>query len=366
MNSCDVVIHFDEYQTLLTKRFSKEKTKETCSASQAGLAWFSGSRRSQAEEGLGTGLAADVDNVVSVGETVELSGRALGVGTHVLKVQPVADVKNGVEASAVSDAINTVAGRTPDRVLEALAHGSGFSSSSLKEGLSGSAEDLCDGLLVVKHDVGEVSVDTIVDVEHVTLAIKSGVLNGAAGDDVAGNGESRGNIVTAGLGDDFDVAVRREEFVESATEHGGHGLKSVATEATTNVEGAHGKAKVAGLLENGMGVANGLEEGKRIGSTRANVEADSNNVETKVLGESEKTLGGVHGSTKLHAEAAQGLAVVGHNAEEELGSWVELGDLVELVGIVKGHLLDAYRLDVSDVRVGLAGLGVDDAVGAEA
>ena len=119
-------------------------------------------------------------------------------------------------------------------------------------------------------------------------------------------------------------------------------------------------------MENGVGVANGLEEGERVGSTRANVEADANNAETKVLGESKKSLGGVHGSTKLHAETAKGLAVVGHDAEEELGSRVELGDLVELIGIVKGHLPDAHRLDVSDVRVGLAGLGVDDAVGAEA
>jgi hypothetical protein len=335
-------------------------------ARRSGLARFLTFGKSQSEKGLGTGLAADVDDVMSVGKAVELSGRALGVCAHVLKVKPVADVKNGVEASAVSDAIDTVAGRAPNGVLEALTHRGGFSGGGLEEGLARSAEDLGSGLLVVEHDVGEVSIDTVVDVEHVALAIESRVLNGAASDDVAGNGESRSNIVATGLGDDLDAAVRREEFVESATKDVGHSLKSVATEATTNVKGAHGETKVACLLEDSMGVANGLEEGKRVGGTRANVEADANNVETKVLGQAEESLGGVHGSTELHAEAAQGLAIVGHDAEEELGSWVELGDLVELVGIVKGHLLDAHRLDVSDVRVSLTGLGVDDAVGAEA
>jgi len=159
--------------------------------------------------------------------------------------------------------------------------------------------------------------------------------------------------------------VRREELVEGVAEDSSHGLEGIAAEATTNVKGAHGESKVAGLLENGVGVADGLEEGERVRGARANVEADANNVETQVLGQSEETLGGVHGSTKLHAEAAQRLAVVGHDAEEELSSWIELGDLVELIGIVKSHLFDAHRLDVSDIRVSLAGLGVDDAVGAK-
>ncbi|KAI6762718.1 hypothetical protein HG530_008698 [Fusarium avenaceum] len=306
-----------DLQNICTKGFSRENTKETCLAIDSSVARGLALWTLQTKEGLGTRLAADVNDIVSVGEAVELSGRALCVGTHVLKVQPVADIENRVEASALSDAIDAIT-------------------------------------------------NAIIDVEHVALAIESGVLNGTTSDDVAGDGEGRGNIVATRLGNDLHVAVWREEFVQSATEDGSHCLKSVATEATTNVEGAHGEAKVAGLLEDGVGVANGLEKGERVGGTRANVETDANNVEAEVLGQGEETLSGVHGSTKLHAEAAQRLAVVGHDAEEELGSRVELCDLVKLVGIVKGHLLDAHRLDVSDVRVSLTGLGVDDTVRAEA
>lgn len=60
---------------------------------------------------------------------------------------------------------------------------------------------------------------------------------------------------------------------------------------------------------------------------------------------------------------AQARRVVRHDAQEELGLGVELGDLVELVAVVKRHLLDADRPDEADVRVGLAKLGVDDALG---
>jgi hypothetical protein len=90
---------------------------------------------------------------VGVGEAVELSGRALCVGTHVLKVQPVADIKDRVEAGALGDAVDAIAGRTPNGVLKALTLRRGMGSGGLKESLSRGAENLCDRLLVVKHDV---------------------------------------------------------------------------------------------------------------------------------------------------------------------------------------------------------------------
>lgn len=92
------------------------------------------------------------------------------------------------------------------------------------------------------------------------------------------------------------------------------------------------------------------------------MEADTHDIEAQVLGESQERLSGVHGSAELHAEAAHARRIVSQDAEKELGTGVELGDLVELVGVIKGHLLNPDRLDVADVRVGLAGLGVDDAL----
>lgn len=324
------------------------------------------STHSEAKEGHGTGLAADVDDVVGVRKAIELSGGALGVGTHILKIEPVTNIKDGVETGALRDAVNTIAGGAPNGVLEALAHGGGVGSRSIVEGLSTSAENLGDGVLVVEHDVGKVAVDAVVDVDHVALAVQSGVLDGATSDDVASNGECRGDIVAARLGNDLNVAVGREKLVQSAAEDAGHGLEAVAAEAATDVKGAQVEPEFMGPLEDQVSIADSLVVGQGVRGAGADVEADTYDVETEFLGESEEALGGVHGSSKLHAEAAQAFAIVGHDAEEELGAGEELGDLVQLIGIIKGHLLDARGLDESDVGVGLAGLGVDDAVGAEA
>jgi hypothetical protein len=94
------------------------------------------------------------------------------------------------------------------------------------------------------------------------------------------------------------------------------------------------------------------------------MEAHTNYVESQFFSQGEEALGSVHGSTKLHAEAAQARGIVRHDAKEELSAWEQLGDLVELISVVKGHLLDTNRLNVADVGVGLAGLGIDDVVGA--
>ena len=50
-----------------------------------------------AQEGLGTGLAADVDDVVGVSETVEASGRALGVSYSKISIR--ISVKKGKKYS---------------------------------------------------------------------------------------------------------------------------------------------------------------------------------------------------------------------------------------------------------------------------
>jgi hypothetical protein len=72
-------------------------------------------------------------------------------------------------------------------------------------------------------------------------------------------------------------------------------------------------------------------------------------------------LGGVEGGSKLERQAAQARGVVGKDAKEELSGRGELLDLVELVSIVKGHLCDSLLGCVANVRLGLAGLCVDDA-----
>ena len=59
---------------------------------------------------------------MGVAEAVELGGRALGVGTHVFEVQPVTNIKLVVEADALRDAVNPIAGRAPNGILDPIVH----------------------------------------------------------------------------------------------------------------------------------------------------------------------------------------------------------------------------------------------------
>lgn len=320
-------------------------------------------QRSNVEQSPGTGLAADVDAVVRVGEAVELGGRALGVSAHLLEVQPVTNVQDGVEAGALANTVDTVAGWAPDGVLDSLAHWDRVGLGSVVQGLSVGAENLGHRVLVVKHDAREVAVHSVVDVGHIALAVEGRVLDSAASDDVASDGEGRGDVETTRLGDDVDIAASREELCESSVKDGGHVLERLADKASADIEGAHVESMLASLLEDSVRIPHSLVEGHRVRGPRSDVEADTHNIEAQVLGQSQKSVGGVHGGAELHAEAAQARGVVGHDTEEELGAGVQLGDLVELIGVVEGHLLDPDRLDVADVRVGLAGLGIDDTLG---
>lgn len=220
-----------------------------------------------AQESLGAGLAADIDAVMRVWEAVELRGRALGVSAHLLKVEPVANVQDGVEAGALADAVNAVAGRTPDGVFDSLARRTGVGIWVVVQSLTVGAEDLGNRVLVVEHDARKVTVDSIVDVGHVTLSVESRVLDSATSDDVAGNGERRRHIEASGLGNDVDVSASREELLESTIKHGGHILERLAHEASTNVKSAQVEAVLASLLEHEMRVSHSLVKGHGIGSS---------------------------------------------------------------------------------------------------
>lgn len=243
--------------------------------------------------GASSRLTADVDDVVSVRETIEAGSRALGVGTHVLKVEPVANVDGLVEANTLRDAVDAITGGTPDRVFDTLRRRfRGISVSGVIEKVARRAQNLGDGMLVVKHDAAEVSVQAIVDVDHVARGGRKSavhaavrVLDSAASNDVAGDGEGSRDEVTTGLGDQGNAAVRREVLVKSITKDAGHGLEGlVATESTTDVKGLHVKAMCSSLLKHIVGIANSLQEGKGIGCARANVERDTDNIKAKLTG----------------------------------------------------------------------------------
>ena len=60
------------------------------------------------------------------------------------------------------------------------------------------------------------------------------------------------------------------------------------------------------------------------------------------------------------------LGIVGQDADDELRARVRARDLVQLVGVVERHDVDARAGGAADERCRLAGVGEDDAVGADA
>lgn len=290
-------------------------------------------------------------------EAIESGSGALCVGAHILKVQPVTDIKGVVEADALGDVINSIARGAENGVLGPPGNGLRGGDAAV-EGAVACTEDLSDRVLVVEHDAREVSIDAVVEVDHVAVLGGVGVGHGAARDDVTGEREGGGNVVASWLGDDGDVS--GDVLVEGFAEDRGHGFKVLAGEAAADVDGLEGEALGGGLVHDGAGVADGFEEGERVAGAGADVEADTYDVEAQLLGEREELDGSIQRSSELHAEAAQAGGVIGDDAEEELRVWEELLDLVQLVGVIESHLLDSAIGCVSHVRLGLAWLSVDD------
>ena len=115
------------------------------------------------------------------------------------------------------------------------------------------------------------------------------------------------------------------------------------------------------LIKDVACIGDSLEERTRVRRTRANVEGNAGDVETECFGQSEKLGSGVHVGTKLLAQAAETLRVVREDTEVELCIRGESLDLVQLVAVVKGHLLDVFLGGVAEVALSLARLGIDDA-----
>ena len=216
------------------------------------------------------------------------------------------------------------------------------------------------GVLVVKDDAREVAVDTIVKVEHVARFGDGGVVDVAAGDDIACQGVCAGDEVAARLADDTDRW--REMRIQSIAQNGRHFFKEgVACKAASYVERLELVAYFGGLIEDSARVADCLNKGVGIGRAGAYMKADADHIKLEFFGELQESLGAIQRSTELQAQTTEARRIVGQNAQEELGIWKELLDLVKLVRVVKGHLLDANLGGVANVGLGLAGLSIDDA-----
>lgn len=215
-------------------------------------------KSSKAHESLSSRLAAHIHHIVAVGETVKASGRALGVCTHVLEVQPVADVKELGKGAGRGDDVDAVTGRAPDRVLD-LRRCIVARAADVVQDVVARLQNLCDRVLVVEDDAGEVAVDSVIEVQHVISHTQGSIGDSATSNDVTRDGERGRDVVTSRLANDTNVW--REVFVQGSRQDRSHGLKcSVAGEAAANIQGVHVEAKCSRLVEDKAGVLDSLDE----------------------------------------------------------------------------------------------------------
>jgi hypothetical protein len=319
---------------------------------------------SKTQQSLSARLAADIHHIVAVSEAVEASSRALGVCAHVLEIQPVTNIQQLGEGAGRGDDVNAIAGGTPDGVLD-LRWGIVAGAAHVVQDIVAGLQHLRDRVLMVEDDAGEVAIDSVVKVQHVVGGAESGISDGTAGNDVARNGERSRDIVASRLANHTNV--RREVLIQGSGQDCSHGFKGrVTSEATTDVQGVHVEAEGSRLVKDEAGVLHSFDEGFGVGCARADVESNANNVELELLRKLQQLAGLVHCGTKLLAQTAQAGCIVGDDTQIQLSIGEELLGLVELIGIVEGHLLHASVGSVANIRLGLAWLRVDDAGGVDA
>ena len=158
-------------------------------------------------------------------------------------------------------------------------------------------------MLMIEDDAREVTVNAVVEIEHIGRHPGCWVLDVPASDDVAGKSEGGGHIVAARLTNDANA--RWEMLVKRLAEHGSHFLKGVAGKAAAHIEGLEVVANFNGLVEHDAGVLDGFSEALRVRSSRSDVETDAYDVQVQPLSQLEKALGAVHRGSKFETQATQ-------------------------------------------------------------
>ena len=285
-------------------------------------------------------------------EAVEAAGSGQGVGAHVFKDEPIADVHQR-ERSVGGDAVEAVAGGTPDG---AAVVGSGT-------GLQEERSHLC---VIVQHAI-EAAVDAVVDVIKVAgdgLVVVAGQLTAAV--DARGQSESRSDVVAARLGDNVDAAAVRKVAVQRVVDDGRDlvdGRAAVARVASSQIQDGH----VVTVVTSGQVKQLTADDDaalKHLGLVAAgtHVEADADQIDAQLAGEGHEARSVFGESAKLDAQRALDLLGVAADAEHHLGGRMMLFDLVQLALVVERHGADVDAGSVSNVRHLLGRIGENDAV----
>lgn len=202
-----------------------------------------------------------------------------------------------------------------------------------------------------------------VHLEHARVVVRA-VASSAARDDVGRELESAADVVAAGLRNDANPAARlvnREVLSDGLAEDCSDLLKVVVLEATADVEEFKVVTDFLADIERPAGSADGVAKERRVLAAAAAVEGNAHNVDVELLGAAQQAADLAQRRSELESETAQTARVVREDAENHARGRVVLLDLGELVGVVKGHAVDAALGRVPDERRGLARVGVDDA-----
>src|SRR3954447_18265169 len=108
-------------------------------------------------------------------------------------------------------------------------------------------ENLCSWMLMIKYDVGEITICSIIEVEHVCLLAGELVPNIAPGNHIRCKSKCVCDVVTARLADDTNM--RREVFFQSRLQHTSEKLTGPIFEAATDIEKLELEAIGCGLVE---------------------------------------------------------------------------------------------------------------------
>jgi hypothetical protein len=164
------------------------------------------------------------------------------------------------------------------------------------------------------------------------------------------------------LGDDPDPFSNGKVDLQAVPEDLAHLVKHDRLEPSADVQ--KGESVPLGFthLEYLLGPPDGVCELHRVLAARTDVEGDPDDVQTELFGELDQTGASRQGSSKLEAESTERFGIVRQDSEDQFGTPMRPGNLVQLVGVVKRHHFDPAIGRGSDEANGLARVGKDDPV----
>ena len=311
-------------------------------------------------------IGVDISEVLD-DETVESDRRGHRVCAHVREDEPLANFVEG-ELHVLVQRVDGVARGAKDGRGVDLALGNLVLPGLVVSPILGD-DDVRRDVVVVGHAV-ERLVRAVVDVVEDVVAAGSVGFRKPSRDDAREEDVGVLDKVASRLGDELDALVG-EELGNGGADAGGELLEGrlpalLPREAAADVDEGRLEALGGGDVEELLHLTEGGRVHLVVARARTDVEREADEVELLRLDllDEVEPVGSLR--AELAGEFAEGVLIVGRDAQHQLGVGVDLGDLGDLVEVVEGHRVDAELHGSLDVLRDLAGVRVDDPVRSEA